>query len=40
MCTAISLALDVGFPGDALHDSRCVAWAGEPDLDPTALSPN
>ncbi len=40
MCTAISLALDVGFPGDALHDPRCVAWAGEPDLDPTALSPN
>jgi hypothetical protein len=36
MCTAISLALDLGFPGDALHDPRCAAWAGEPDLDPAS----
>jgi len=39
MCTATSLALDLGFPGDALHDPRCAAWAGEPDLDPTT-APN
>ena len=40
MCTAINLALDLGFPGDALHDPRCVTWAGEPNLDPATLTPN
>jgi hypothetical protein len=34
MCTAIALALDVGFSGDPLHDDRCVIWQNEPDLPP------
>jgi len=40
MCTAIDLALDLGFAGNALDDRRCAAWVGEPDLDPTTLLPN
>ena len=40
MCTAIDLALDLGFAGNAPSDPRCAAWAGEPDLSPTTLLPN
>src|SRR5439155_21534 len=40
MCTAIGLALDVGFPGDPLRDPRCATWLGEPDVNPTTQLPN
>ena len=40
MCTAITLALDVGFPGDPLRDPRCATWLGEPDVNPTTQLPN
>jgi hypothetical protein len=40
MCTAIDLALDLGFSGDALSNQRCAAWQLEPDLNPTTQAPN
>ena len=34
------VALDLGFSGDPLHDSRCATWVGEPDINPATLLPN